>query len=71
MAQFQQSTFNKYSKLAGIENGDVWNPFDAINTAAFMFSKGEQRQWSCYAITQKKLANLSPPSISETVADHY
>ncbi len=70
IAQFQQSTFNKYSKLAGIENGDVWNPFDAINTAAFMFSKGQQGQWSCYTMIKKKQANLSPPSISETIA-HY
>lgn len=46
--QFQTSTFNKYKTLAGVSDGDVFNPFDNIQVAAYMFSIGEQHQWSCY-----------------------
>lgn len=48
VGQFQPSTFAKYSKLAGIQNGDVWNPFDNINTVAYMFSIHQEHQWSCF-----------------------
>lgn len=48
--QFQDATFAHYSKEAGIDTPDVWNPWDNIETAAYMFSKGQQKQWSCYKI---------------------
>lgn len=50
VAQFQQSTFDKWSVEAGIKDGDIWDSYQAIDTAAYMFSKGQQRQWSCYHI---------------------
>lgn len=46
--QFQNSTFAKFAPEAGIVNPNVWNPLDSIQTAAYMFSIGEQHRWSCY-----------------------
>lgn len=46
--QFQDATFAHYSKEVGIVNPDVFNPWHNIETAAYMFSKGEQKQWTCY-----------------------
>lgn len=48
IAQFQDGTFAMYSKLAGVEHGDVWSAKDSIDTMVYMFSIGQQRQWSCY-----------------------
>lgn len=48
VAQFQRKTFDKYSKELGLPNADVWNPLDSINVAAYMFSEGQQHQWSCF-----------------------
>ena len=50
--QFQPDTFKKWSKEASLINADVWNPYDNIETAAYMFSKKQQKQWSCWSITQ-------------------
>ncbi|MBT9167845.1 MAG: hypothetical protein DDT19_01188 [Syntrophomonadaceae bacterium] len=58
IAQFQDATFAYYSKLAGISDGDVWNPEHALSTMSYMFSIGEQSQWSCYNLlygVQKEL----------------
>lgn len=48
VAQFQDATFAKYSKLAGLTKANVWNPLDSIQVAAYMFSIGQQHQWSCF-----------------------
>lgn len=47
IAQFLQPTFDHYSKLAGIKNGDIWNVDDQLNTMGYMFSKSQEHQWSC------------------------
>lgn len=48
IAQFLQPTFDHYAPLAGVENGDPFNPEDAIRTMSFMFSIGEAKQWTCW-----------------------
>jgi len=50
IAQFLQPTFDRYAPLAGIENGDPFNPEDAIRTMAYMFSIGEAKQWTCWRL---------------------
>ena len=49
IAQFSQQTIEMYGKQIGLENPDPYNPNDAIRVMAYMFSKGEQSQWSCYS----------------------
>lgn len=45
--QFHKSTFISYEKKLGIDlNYDSYK--DQIQLAAYMFSIGEQRQWTCY-----------------------
>lgn len=46
--QFQAGTFARYSAEAGLPDADVWDPWDNAEVAAYMFSKGQQNQWSCY-----------------------
>lgn len=46
--QFQTATFNKYKSAAGVPDGDVFDPLDNIQVAAYMFSIGEMRQWTCF-----------------------
>ena len=48
IAQFLQPTFDRYSKQMGFEEADVWNPYDAMRVMAYMFSIGEERQWTCF-----------------------
>lgn len=48
IGQFLQPTFDHYSKKAGIENPDIWNVDHQLQTMAYMFSIGEERQWVCY-----------------------
>lgn len=45
--QFLNSTFRSYAPKAGITSPDLWNPKHQIQTAAFMFSTGQAKQWSC------------------------
>lgn len=47
IAQFLQPTFDRYSKLAGLKDADVWDKADSIQVMAYMFSKKEQKQWTC------------------------
>lgn len=47
IAQFAESTFNHYSKEAGIENGSPYDVNDALETTAYMFSKDLQFHWTC------------------------
>lgn len=47
--QFQRSTFKKYARLAGIEGDlNIWDPMQQIQTAAYMFSIHEEKQWTCW-----------------------
>jgi len=48
IAQFSYETFNTYSKEIGIKDGDPYNPDQAIETMAYMFSKGKANHWSCF-----------------------
>jgi hypothetical protein len=45
--QFSTSTFNANAKRVGIPNPNVWDPYQQINVAAYMFSIGQSRQWTC------------------------
>jgi len=45
--QFQKSTFDNYSKKMG-EELDYYSYHDQIKVASYMFSKGQQRQWTCW-----------------------
>ena len=53
--QFQQKTFDYYSDQIGIDNPDIWNKEQQIQVASYMFSIGEQNQWSCWKSVKKKL----------------
>lgn len=48
IAQFQDATFAHYAKEVGLVDPDVWNPFHSLDVMAYMFSKNEHGQWSCY-----------------------
>lgn len=45
--QFHPQTFAAYSARAGLGNANIYNGFDQIATAAYMFANGEARQWEC------------------------
>ncbi|GAB4143200.1 MAG: hypothetical protein OHK0017_00260 [Patescibacteria group bacterium] len=45
--QFMPRTFYANAARVGIPNPDLWNPEHQIQTAAWMFSIGQERQWSC------------------------
>lgn len=47
--QFQESTFLTWEKKLG-EDLDYYSYHDQIKLASFMFSKGQQKQWTCYRI---------------------
>lgn len=55
IAQFQPSTFARFSTELGIENPDIWNPYQAIEIMAYMFSIGQANRWSCF----KKISTAS------------
>ena len=48
--QFQDGTFMEFSKKAGLLDADVWNPWDNIEVAAYMFSLGDsgKKHWTCW-----------------------
>lgn len=46
MWQFQDLTFERYSKELG-EELNVYSAYDSTKVASYMISKGEIRQWSC------------------------
>ena len=48
IAQFRQSTFEEWSKKAGVVAGSPYNPNDAIKTMAYMIREGKGSHWSCY-----------------------
>lgn len=50
VGQFLQRTFDHYKVLAGLPDGDVWNPDDAIEVVGYMWSIDQQNQWSVYRI---------------------
>jgi soluble lytic murein transglycosylase-like protein len=47
LLQFMPGTFYANARRAGIVNADIWNPEHQIHTAAYMFSIGQEGQWSC------------------------
>ncbi len=47
--QFQESTFNSYSKKMG-EELDYHSSYDQVKVADYMVSQGQLRQWSCSRI---------------------
>jgi len=44
--QFQESTFNLWEKKLG-EDLDYYSYHDSIKLGAYMFSKGQAKQWTC------------------------
>lgn len=44
--QFQRTTFDGYSKKMG-EKLDYYSYHDQIKVASYMWSNGQQRQWTC------------------------
>jgi hypothetical protein len=49
ISQFSRQTIEMYGKQIGLENPDPYNPQDAIRVMAYMWSKKQQSQWSCYS----------------------
>jgi hypothetical protein len=45
--QFLSSTFNANARRVGIANPNVWDPYQQISVAAYMFSIGQSGQWGC------------------------
>jgi Transglycosylase-like domain len=45
--QFHPQTFAAYSSRAGLANPNIYNGFDQIATAAYMFANGQAAQWEC------------------------
>jgi len=48
IAQFSKETFDEFSNKIGIVDGSPYNPDQAIETMAYMFSIGKQHRWTCY-----------------------
>jgi Transglycosylase SLT domain len=50
IGQFLRPTFDRYSKMAGIENADIHNIDHQLETMAYMFSLGKsgKDQWTCH-----------------------
>lgn len=47
IAQFAYPTIQHYGKQIGIENPDPYNKKEAIEVMVYMFSIGQQNQWTC------------------------
>ncbi|MEI6728097.1 MAG: transglycosylase SLT domain-containing protein [bacterium] len=45
--QFLSSTFNANARRVGIANPNVWDSYQQINVAAYMFSIGQAGRWTC------------------------
>lgn len=45
--QFVPPTFYHYAQKAGIVGANIWNVEHQSQTAAYMFSIGESKQWEC------------------------
>ena len=58
IAQFLQGTFDNYSSQLGIENADIWDPYQQLEVMSYMWSLKQEKQWSCY---KKLYPNQSPP----------
>lgn len=48
ISQFAKPTIEMYGKKIGMVNPDPYNPEQAIEVMAYMFSIGEAKQWTCY-----------------------
>jgi len=45
--QFNPRTFAANANRSGVPGADIYNPYQQIHVAAWMFSQGQARQWSC------------------------
>ncbi|MGV8131681.1 MAG: transglycosylase SLT domain-containing protein [Candidatus Pacearchaeota archaeon] len=48
IAQFSKETFKHYGKDIGLENGDPYNPSEALDVMGYMISIGQGKHWTCY-----------------------
>jgi len=51
IAQFSQQTFEHYARKMGKEYSNPYNPDEALDVMAYMFSLGEsgKKHWSCWS----------------------
>lgn len=45
--QFHDDTFYEFAKKLGLPDPDIFNPYQQIETAAYMFSIGLKDRWTC------------------------
>jgi soluble lytic murein transglycosylase-like protein len=45
--QFNPNTFASYAKKVGISSPNIWDPYQQIQVAGWMFANGQAGQWSC------------------------
>lgn len=48
IAQFSRETIAHYGAEIGMANADPYNPEQAIEVMAYMFSQGESSHWTCF-----------------------
>lgn len=48
IAQFSNETFLHYAKKMGKDYSNPYNPDEALDVMAYMFSIGQKRPWSCW-----------------------
>lgn len=48
LLQFQPTTYEGFAQELGIEYPDIYNPFQQMEVAAYMWSIGQQKRWSCF-----------------------
>ncbi len=48
IAQFSNETFLHYAKQMGKDYSNPYNPDEALDVMAFMFSKNQKRHWTCW-----------------------
>jgi len=47
--QFQEKTFYNFAKKYGIDNPDIWNPYQQVNLAIYILRDGGANHWfNCY-----------------------
>lgn len=54
-AQFSKETFKHYAKEMGADYDDPMNPYQALDVMGYMFSKGQQSNWSCWTKNFKRV----------------
>lgn len=51
--QFIPSTWQRYTSLLKIANPDIWNVQQQAQVASYLFSIGQEKQWSCFHIIHR------------------